>query len=140
MPIQKVGQGNMSNALKMQLQSNSAQQTMQEHIHPQIPMKNLTTEEPKKEKKFTDFFQRIKNPADMQDTIKIPRIVFKGYLGFVVGTGLMTIGAFVKNNKKLSTVLHAAGTLATIYGTFAFVKPYIIKGKDGKQVQEGENK
>lgn len=70
-----------------------------------------------------------KNSADMNDTIIVPRTIFKGYLGIMTGTTLVTLGGLV--NKKKSPNLFkgtmAAGLLASMYGTWAFVRPFIIR-------------
>lgn len=84
--------------------------------------------ESKKSEKFTDNFQtKLKNSADMSDCITVPRTIFKGYLGIMTGTTALTVGTFVKN-KTLKKALSVAGALISLYGTFAFVRPYILKG------------
>lgn len=86
-----------------------------------------------KKKPFTDnFYTKIKNSADMTDTVSVPRTVFKGYLAFMGGAFLTTIGANISNyNKALSTGLNIAGLVSMIYGTFSFVRPYIFKDIKG---------
>ena len=91
-----------------------------------------------KQKSFLDKFQTgVKNSADMTDTIVVPRTIFKGYLGIMVGTALATLGAFIPKPKIFSTGLKIAGIILSTYGTWAFVRPYIIK--DAKGVEHKSN-
>ncbi len=90
----------------------------------------LTPNTPKKsqKKKFTDkFIDYTKNSADMNDTVIVPRTIFKGYLGFMAGTTLTSLGAVFKKYGKLSRTLNTFGILTCLYGTWAFVRPFIIK-------------
>lgn len=82
--------------------------------------------EPKKEK-FTDKFQTgLKNSADMSDCISVPRTIFKGYLGIMTGTTALTASSFIKN--PVAKKCLALGGLATsLFGTWSFVRPYILK-------------
>ncbi len=75
------------------------------------------------------FHEKTKNSADMTDTIVVPRTIFKGYLGIMAGTTLVTLGAFGKN--KFAKTLSIAGLLSSLYGTYAFVRPFIIKDAPG---------
>ena len=77
---------------------------------------------------FTDKFStRIKNSADLNDCVSVPRSVFKGYLAFMLGTSALTIGTFIPQKlKKLKTGLMVAGNLINLYGIWSFVRPYII--------------
>lgn len=86
-----------------------------------------------KKKPFTDnFYTKIKNSADMTDTVSVPRTVFKGYLAFMGGAFLTTIGANIsKYSKGISTGLNIAGVASMIYGTYSFVRPYIFKDIKG---------
>lgn len=80
---------------------------------------------------FLDRFHTYaKNSADMNDTIVVPRTIFKGYLGIMAGTTLITLGGVVKKPQKLSKALTISGLLASLYGTWAFVRPFIIKDKN----------
>ena len=76
--------------------------------------------------------ENTRNSSDMTDTIVVPRTIFKGYLGIMTGTTLTTIGSFMtskmpKTGKTLSTL----GLLTSLYGTWAFVRPFIIKDAPG---------
>lgn len=72
-----------------------------------------------------------KNSADMTDTIVVPRTIFKGYLGIMTGTTLVTLGAIASKMPKFSKLLSVTGLLTSMYGTFAFVRPFIIKDAKG---------
>ncbi len=86
-----------------------------------------TIQKPKKEK-FTDkFITHTKNSADMNDTVIVPRTIFKGYLGFMAGTTLTSLGAIFKKQVKLSKTLNALGVITCLYGTWAFIRPFIVK-------------
>ncbi len=74
---------------------------------------------------------RTKNSADMTDTIVVPRTIFKGYLGIMSGTTLLTLGGLLNKYSKLSKTLSFAGALTSMYGTWAFVRPFILKDSNG---------
>ena len=76
------------------------------------------------------FHEKAQNSADMTDTIVVPRTIFKGYLGIMAGTTLITAGNIIKNN-KISKVLSIGGLITSLYGTYAFVRPFIIKDTPG---------
>lgn len=75
----------------------------------------------------------VKNSADMTDTILVSRTIFKGYLGIMTGTTLVTLGGLVNKEKhpKLFKGTMATGLLTSLYGTWAFVRPFIIKDTKG---------
>ena len=81
-------------------------------------------------KSFLDkIHENTKNSADMNDTIIVPRTIFKGYLGIMTGTTLVTLGGLVNRQKspKIFKGTMAAGLLTSLYGTWAFVRPFIVK-------------
>lgn len=81
--------------------------------------------------KFSD---NVKNSADLNDTITVPRTIFKGYLGIMSGMTLLTLGALAGRFKNISKLLSVSGTLVSMYGTWAFVRPYILnKGVPANQ-------
>ena len=84
------------------------------------------------------FHEKAKNSADMTDTIVVPRTIFKGYLGIMTGTTLVTLGGLVNKTKhpKLFKGTMAAGLLTSLYGTWAFVRPFIVKDAKGVQKQK----
>lgn len=83
------------------------------------------------------FYEKTKNSADMTDSILVPRTIFKGYLGIMTGTTLLTLGSLIGKHPKISKPLSIAGVLTSLYGTWAFVRPFIIK--DAKGVTTAEN-
>ena len=88
--------------------------------------------ESKKEDKriLSNIDKYVKNSADMNDTITVPRTIFKGYLGVMAGTSLITLGSLIKKpTNAFARILKIAGTLASLYGTYAFVRPFLIKEK-----------
>ena len=85
----------------------------------------------KKEKFLEKFYTAAKNSADMTDTIVVPRTIFKGYLGIMTGTTLLTVGGLLAKMEKTSKVLSIAALAISLYGTYAFVRPFIIKDAPG---------
>ncbi len=75
----------------------------------------------------------VKNSADMTDTIVVSRTIFKGYLGIMTGTTLVTLGGLVNQAKhpKLFKGVMATGLLTSLYGTWAFVRPFVLKDAKG---------
>ncbi len=89
---------------------------------------SLTNKESKKD--ILDIFsEKVVNKKDINDMVEAPRSIFKGYLCFTTGSSLTLIGSLIKNKSinKITTIL---GALISIYGTFNFVKPFLIKNKD----------
>ncbi len=82
--------------------------------------------------------ENTKNSADMTDAIVVPRTIFKGYLGIMTGTTLVTLGGLVNKTKhpKLFKSTMTAGLLTSLYGTWAFVRPFIIKDAKGVETQK----
>lgn len=75
------------------------------------------------------------NPKDVNDTVTMPRAIFKGYLCFTAGTAINAIGGMLKNDTA-KKALGIAGSLISILGTFNFVKPFLHK----EEPQNIENK
>ena len=80
-----------------------------------------------------------KNTADMTDTIVVPRTIFKGYLGVMTGTTLVTLAGVLGNQKhpKIFKGTMFAGLLASMYGTWAFVRPFVLKDAPGVAKSKG---
>lgn len=73
-----------------------------------------------------------RNSADMTDTIVVSRTIFKGYLGIMTGTTLVTLGSLMTSKQpKTGKFLSVAGLLTSLYGTYAFVRPFILKDANG---------
>lgn len=86
----------------------------------------------KKESLLDKFHSATKNSSDMTDTIVVPRTIFKGYLGIMTGTVLATLGGLsAAKAPKTSKVLSVIGLLTSFYGTYAFVRPFVIKDAPG---------
>ena len=80
-----------------------------------------------KKPEFIDNFQtKLKNSADMSDCVSVPRTIFKGYLGIMAGTSLGTAAGLMKPS-KIKTAVAACGIISSLYGTWAFARPYVIK-------------
>ncbi len=73
--------------------------------------------------------EKVVNQNDLNDMVKTPRAIFKGYLCFTVGTTINAISSLIKND-KVKKGLAIAGSLTSIYGTYNFVKPYLIRNKE----------
>ncbi len=73
--------------------------------------------------------EKVVNKNDLNDMVKTPRAIFKGYLCFTVGTTINAISSLIKN-EKVKKGLAIAGSLTSIYGTYNFVKPYLIRNKE----------
>lgn len=85
-------------------------------------------QQPVKSKKPTDRFETyIKNTADMNDCIAVPRTIFKGYLGVMFGTALASIAGMLKPS-KIKTGLNIAAIGLSAFGTWSFARPYVLKG------------
>lgn len=91
------------------------------------------TSAPKNQGLLDRIHENTKNSSDLTDTIVVPRTIFKGYLGIMTGTTLVTLGGLVNRVKspKLFKGTMAAGLLASMYGTWAFVRPFVIKDAPG---------
>ena len=51
-------------------------------------------------KSFLDrIHENTRNSADMTDTIVVPRTIFKGYLGIMAGTTLVTLAGITNKTK-----------------------------------------
>lgn len=92
-----------------------------------------------------EIHDRTKNSSDMTDTIVVPRTIFKGYFGIMAGTTLATIGSFMTSKfPKTGKTISAAGLLTSLYGTWAFVRPFILKDAPGvehhKEAQDAMTK
>lgn len=87
-----------------------------------------------------NFYNKTRNQADMTDAIMVPRTIFKGYLGIMTGTTLVTLGAIANKKPALSKFLNVTGLLTSLYGTWSFVRPFVIKDTKGVVNAESLNK
>lgn len=89
----------------------------------------FTNNAPKK--KFTDkFYENTKNSADMNDTVVVPRTIFKGYLALMAGTTMTALASFSKSS-RIKKTLNISGLITCLYGTWAFVRPFVVKDAPG---------
>ncbi len=49
----------------------------------------------------------------------------------MTGTTLVTLGGLTQKKTKLNKALMTSGLLTSLYGTWAFVRPFIIKDAKG---------
>ena len=75
------------------------------------------------------FSEKVVNKKDLTDMVTVPRTIFKGYLCFTAGTAISAISSLCGKG-KLSKGLGIIGNLVSIYGTFNFVKPFLIRDKE----------
>lgn len=91
---------------------------------------NFNANKPNKKESVLDKFHTgIKNSADMNDTIEVPRTIFKGYMAFTASTSLGALAGLLKKFKTLSTVLTTLSVVSGLWGTYSFVRPYLINDK-----------
>ncbi len=80
---------------------------------------------------IVDFIsKKVVNKDDIKDTVTMPRAIFKGYLCFTAGTAINAIAGMVKKFGALSKTLGIIGSIISIYGTYNFVKPFLLKEND----------
>ena len=117
----------------------------------QAPSREKNTLGQKFDNVVDKFSTNVKNSADLNDMVNVPRTIFKGYFAFMVGTTLMSVAAFLKKSvtiektlqdgniekitktKLPSKILNISGFLIALFGTYNFVKPYLIKNSQKKQ-------
>ena len=86
-----------------------------------------------------NFQTKIKNSADMNDTLVVPRTIFKGYMAFTVSTALGALSGFTKKVPKISGMFSIAASLTALWGTYAFVRPYLFFPLMDKQTDKKED-
>lgn len=112
-------QGTSKSPLKTEVKPNTEQTSVP------IPSKEISDYKPD----LLDIAsEKIINKRDITDTVTMPRAIFKGYLCFTAGTAIGTIAGMLKEG-KCSKILAVAGSILSIFGTFNFVKPFLIKDK-----------
>lgn len=104
-----------------------------------LPPKTDSAEFSAKKSEYTykpDFLDKLSenvvNKRDLNDMVTVPRSVFKGYLCFVLGTTVNSLANIIfKSPKtlKAAKAFNVLGSLISFYGTFNFVKPFLIKDK-----------
>lgn len=101
-------------------------------ISPSFTSNNTT----QKKDYLAQFHEKTRNSADMTDTILVPRTIFKGYLGIMTGTTFLSIGNIISKSPKISKFLNISGLITSLYGTYAFVRPFIIKDAKGVETKK----
>ncbi|MCQ2789055.1 MAG: hypothetical protein MJ229_01630 [bacterium] len=85
------------------------------------------------------FSTGIKNNCDMNDTIAVPRTIFKGYMAFTISTTLgMFASVMAKKHPTAKTVTNVLANLVALAGTYCFVRPYLFNF-DSKTNEAKEN-
>jgi len=95
---------------------------------PANPQKAQTSQYPPT--MFDKIMEKVVNKRDLQDTVTVPRSIFKGYLGIMMGTTILTIGSFIPKLPKTSNLLKIAGLVISAIGTFDFVKMFLVRKKE----------
>lgn len=98
-----------------------------------VKVNAVSTNTYRKESFIDKIHKSTKNSADMTDTVVVPRTIFKGYLGVMTGTTIVTLGGLIDKAKypKLFKSAMGLGFLTSLYGTWAFVRPFVIKDAPG---------
>ncbi len=96
------------------------------------PKNNSIQKQEHKQDILDIFSEKVVNKNDIEDMVKVPRSIFKGYLCFTTGTAINAITSYMKKS-KLTNALQIIGGLISIYGTFNFVKPFLIRNTEQKQ-------
>lgn len=100
---------------------------IQGQISKETPVKEIPVKMQEYKPDVFDFLsEKVVNKNDLSDMVTTPRAIFKGYLCFTVGTTISTIGGFFRNS-IIANSLKTLGCLTSIYGTYNFVKPYLIR-------------
>lgn len=117
---------NVLNSIQMPIPANNmviAEQTAENNKPQQQPVKYKTDI-------FDKISSKVINKDDITDTVTMPRTIFKGYLCFTAGTAINAISGMITKHQGLKKYLGIIGSLISIYGTYNFVKPFLIRGKE----------
>jgi len=110
-------------------------------VPPQVPtpieskketaiVQNPVQNPPKKSGLLDKFETSIRNAADVRDTVKVPRTIFKGYLSIMTGSTLISLAMLTKiKNPKLSNFFNVVSAGLMIFGTYSFTRPYLFKNQ-----------
>ncbi len=98
----------------------------------ETPKAEKAESKPQEKKSLQDsFFDTINAKTslykDINDTVSVPRCIFKGYLSFFCATALGTMASIISKPKAISNTLKVASSVLGMIGTLEFVKPLIIK-------------
>ena len=78
---------------------------------------------------------KFSSKKDVYDTVTMPRAIFKGYLCFTAGTAINAIAGMLKKT-NLSKALGITSSLISIYGTYNFVKPFLVRNNENLTKKE----
>ncbi len=86
--------------------------------------------QPKQKREFIDVIaDKVKNPRDVEDCVKVPRGIFKAYILLMSGSSLMMISsALPKTMKPVKAVLNIGSAVLSAASAVFFAKPFAIKG------------
>ncbi len=104
---------------------------------PQAPHATTTQSTPKGA--YDSFVDKFVKKEDLNDTVTVPRNIYKGYMSFMIATSIGTMNSFIKNtnnNKTLGGIKTAVNILASaigLHGTYQFTKGLIIKQNETKK-------
>lgn len=73
--------------------------------------------------------EKVVNKRDINDMVSVPRSIFKGYLFFTIGGIINGISSKIRQI-GLAKDINIIGDIFSIIGTYNFVKPFLIKGKE----------
>ena len=78
---------------------------------------------------------KFASKRDVYDTVTMPRAIFKGYLCFTAGTAINAIAGMLKKS-NFSKALGITSSLISIYGTYNFVKPFLVRNNENLTKKE----
>ncbi len=93
---------------------------------------SITTFQPQKQSFLDKLHTYTKNSADMNDTIIVPRTIFKGYLGVMIGTTLVTLAGVFNKYPPKSKTLMTTGLLASLYGNIYYKKSQLDRASSAR--------
>lgn len=73
--------------------------------------------------------EKVVNKRDINDMVSVPRAIFKGYFFFTIGNIINGIAGKIRRN-GIAQDINIIGNIFAIIGTYNFVKPFLIKGKE----------
>lgn len=87
------------------------------------------TDNKNNKKDFLNKFETgIRNSADLNDTVQVPRTIFKGYMAFMVSTTLVTLASFAKDKTKFAPkAANVSAALIALWGSYSFARPYLLR-------------
>lgn len=88
----------------------------------------------KKKGLLDNFETQIRNTSDLNDVIKVPRTIFKGYLAIMISSTMVALASFAKDKSKpIPKTTNIAAAILGLWGAYSFVKPYLVRDLSEKQ-------